>query len=180
VETFTEARKFVENPQYARQRVEALSALDPTVLDAPIVDLVTAFATLRQCFTLQCCYGHFICAPGQDIHNLDPIPPDHSGPVTYRIAYFAFCLEDSAQGRALRQALEGVTRIDPGFIQFGSADWFWDRWPNSYVLQVEPRDHCGKDQAVLESREARRTERARQAFFRGLSDLLRLQSETNG
>jgi len=172
METFREPGAFVENRHYGRDRKEALAALDPKALDAPIVDLVTGFAALPHCFTLQCCYGHFIWAPGQGDHTLERVPPGHAGPVTYRIAYLAICLEDSAAGRRLRQALSQVPRIDPDYIQFGSAGWFWERWPNSYVLQVEPSPHIGKDRAVLERGEALRTERARDAFFGELVELL--------
>lgn len=31
-----------------------------------------------------------------------------------------------------------ITAIEPDYLQFGSADWFWERWLNSYALQVEP------------------------------------------
>lgn len=170
--TFTEPRDLVGNPNYHRDREEALSVLDPKALDAPIADLVTGFAALPHCFTLQCCHGHFIWALGQDDHNIERIPAGHSGPVTYRIAYLAICLEDSARGRELWDALSQAPRIDPGYIQFGSADWFWERWPNSYVLQVEPALHRFEDRAVLDCAEARHTERARDAFFREIGALL--------
>lgn len=124
-----------------------------------------AFNLLPHCFTLQACHGHFLTAPDQDEHSLAAIPDGFEGPVRYRIAYVAFCVEASDRGRALLQRLSGATAVDPGSVQFGSADWFWERWVNSYTLQVEPHAHRFKDQAVLAADEARHTERVRDRFF---------------
>jgi hypothetical protein len=126
LETFTEPREFVENTRYSQDRQDALAALDLGSIDEPIVDIVAGFATLPHCFTLQCCYGHFICAPEQDPHSFEPIPLGYAGLVRYRIAYIAFCLETSRRGWALRERLARVPTVYPGYIQFGSADWFWN------------------------------------------------------
>jgi len=134
-------------------------------IDAPVIDVVRSFMPLPHAFTLQCCHGHFLCEPGQDEHSLAPIPEGHTGSVRYRIAYVAFCLEDSARGRAFGETLARLTTVDPAFVQYGSADWFWERWPNSYTLQVEPEEHRFKDQAVLTAAEARHTQRVRDRFF---------------
>jgi hypothetical protein len=172
VETFTEAREFVGHPRFSLDRRDTLATLDPASVDEPIVDIVAGFASLPHCFTLQCCYGHFVCAPGQDPHSLERIPESHVGLVKYRIAYIALCLEDSPQGRSLRRSLERVAAADPEYVQFGSADWFWERWVDSYVLQVEPVAHRFKDAATLEPAEARRTERVRDRFFDEIRALL--------
>ena len=127
--------------------------------------MVRAFLPLTHAFTLQCCHGHFLCEPGQDEHRLAPIPEAHTGPVRYRIAYVAFCLEDSARGRAFGEALARLTAVDPAFVQYGSADWFWEQWPNSYTLQVEPEEHRFQDQAVLTAAEARHTQEVSDRFF---------------
>ena len=74
METFGEPRDFVKNERYAQARKDALAALDMGAIDAPIVDIVAGFAKLPHCFTLQCCYGHFVCALEQYPHRLDPIP----------------------------------------------------------------------------------------------------------
>lgn len=170
--TFIEPREFVENTRYAKDRQDSLRALDLGSIDKPIVDLVSGFVSLPHCFTLQCCYGHFICAPGQDPNNLEPIPRDHVGIVRYKIAYFAFSIENSRRGRAFRHSLEQVPEVAPDYVQFGSAVWFWDRCVNSYALQVEPIAHQHKDEALLESAEALRTQEARDLFFRKLKALL--------
>ena len=57
-------------------------------------------------------------------------------------------------------------------MQFGSADWFWDQWANSYTLQVEPAAHRFKDQAILTTGEALRVRRARDRFFEELRRVL--------
>jgi hypothetical protein len=61
--------------------------------------------------------------------------------------------------------------------QFGSANWFWERWVNSYALQVEPVAHRLQDEVILEPAEALHTQRARDLFFRELR--ARLDAELN-
>jgi hypothetical protein len=172
VETFTDPRDFVEHPGYAQDRHDALATLEPSAIDRPIADIVVGFTALPYCFTLQSCYGHFICAPEQDQHSLEPVPPSHFGPIRYRIAYMAFCIENSCRGRAFRQALAAIPRIAPSHIQFGSADWFWERWNNSYALQVEPVAYRLQDEVMLEPAEAIRTQAARDVLFRELRAVL--------
>ena len=122
METFKEPREFVENLGYAQDRHDALATLDMSSIDRPIVDIVAGFAALPHCFTLQSCYGHFVCAPQQDPHTLEPTSADYSGPLRYRIAYMAFCVENSPRGRALREAFSQIPGVAPGYVQFGSAE----------------------------------------------------------
>jgi hypothetical protein len=180
LETFTEPREFVKNTRYSRDREAALAALDPASVDSPMVDLVSGFNALPHAFTLQCCYGHFVLAPGEDEHTFDPVPTDHQGPVRYRIAYVAFCLENSPRGRALCRSLSRVPEIDPGFIQFGSANWFWERWANSYVLQVEPVAYRRRDEAELSYAEALHVQSIRDAFFARLREVLAAERGEGG
>lgn len=175
METFSEPKDFVKNERYAQDRKETLAALDLGSVDEPIVDIVAGFAKLSHCFTLQCCYGHFVYSPEQDPHNLDTIPRGYDGLVKYRIAYIAFCFEDSRRGRALRDSLARIAEISPDYVQFGSPDWFWEHWVNSYALQVEPIAHKYKDEAVLEPAEALQTQRIRNLFFRELRALLAIE-----
>ncbi len=173
METLTEPRPFVESRDYARDREDVLRRLDPANIDAPIVELIAAFNTLPFCFTLQSCYGHFISRPGQDDHTLEPVPPEDCGPVRYRIAYVALCLENTAAGRAFHDSLKTAAARDPGYVQFGSADWFWNRHANSYALQVEPVRYMQRDEALLDHGEARRVQERRDLFFEELEKLLR-------
>ena len=172
METFTKPREFVENTRFSQDRQDTLAMLDLNFIDSPIVDIVTGFAKLPHCFTLQCCYGHFVCTPEQDLHNLETIPAGYSGLVRYRIAYIAFSIENNYRGRALRQALAQIPAIAMDYIQFGSADWFWERWVNSYALQVEPVAHQLEDVAILEVAEAIHIQTTRDLFFRELRALL--------
>jgi hypothetical protein len=173
METFTATREFEENPRYFEDRQEALGAVDLDAIDRPIVDLIEGFASLPQCFTIQCCYGHFLYAPGQSPCHLERLPAEHSGEVTYRIAYMAFCIENSPRGRALRDSLETLTRIDPDCVQFGSADWFRNRHRNCYVLQVEPERHKTEDQVVIEHSEALHIQKVRDTFFLKMRELVK-------
>ena len=175
LETFTKAREFVENRGYVPARQKSISELDLASIDDPITDIVKGFSALPHCFTLQCCFGHFICSTKQDRHNIDPIPLGFSGLATYRIAYVALCLENCRRGQALRQSLGRLPAVDPDYVQFGSADWFWERWVNSYALQVEPKAHMLKDEAILGSTEALRTQTARDHFFEELRILLAIE-----
>jgi hypothetical protein len=89
----------------------------------------------------------------------------------------AFCVEAVDRGRAFLERLSRLPEIEPAYVQFGCADWFWDQWPNSYTLQVEPAAHQFKDQAVLTAGEAMQTQRARDRFF---GELRRLLAEEAG
>jgi hypothetical protein len=176
LETFTVPREFVESDRYTQDRLDSLSALDLASIDKPIQDIVSGFATLLHCFPIQSCVGHFICAQSQDIHALDPIPTWYTGPVRYRIAYIAVCIENSPRGHTLRQSLAEIPAIDPTCIQFGSADWFWDQWANSYALQVEPMRYMSKDEAILDVTEALHIQGTRDLFFEELRKLLSVGS----
>jgi hypothetical protein len=180
METFEAAREFVENPAYEPERQASLAVLDLDAIDRPLTDIVAEFARLPHAFTLQCCYGHFLCSPEQDVHSLEPLPRGLAGPVTYRLAYVAFCLENSRRGRALGEALAQLAAIDPEYVQFGSAKWFWNQWQNSYALQVVPRADILKDEALLEPPEAFRTQRVRDLLFSELRILVAEEDRLHG
>jgi len=172
LETFAEPREFVENAGYIRDREHVMSGFATQSIDAPILDVVLGFAKLPQCFTLQSCYGHFAYAGQPDPHNLTPLPAQDIGSVRYRIAYVALCIEHSAMGALLREALEEMRVIDTEYVQFGSPSWFWERYPNSYALQVEPERFMAKDEAVIAYREALHVQRVRDEFFKRLRELV--------
>ena len=175
MQTFTEPREFVDNPRYDADRAEFLAELDLGVIDGPIVGIVGGFSRVPHCFTLQSCYGHFVTSHGEDPRNLDALPPEDCGTVRYRIAYIAFCIENSAAGRALRGALERIPAVAPDHIQFCTCDWWWVRYPNTYALQVEPYRYRFLDEARLEYDEALRVQECRALFFARLEEVLREQ-----
>jgi len=173
LETFTELKELSENSHFQVQKHKVLCDLSNDMIDMPIVSLINGFNELPYCFTLQCCYGHFIYDGQEDTHNLDPLPA--KGIITkveYRIAYIAFCLENNTSGRELLEALKGITDIDPENIQFGCAEWFWNRQINSYALQVEPDRFKHQDTAILDLKEALHIEKIRNTFFIRLNALL--------
>ena len=173
METFTDLKELKENPHYQLQKQEILNSLTDDMLDMPIVNLINGFNKLSCCFTLQCCYGHFVYNSHKDPHNLDPLPATEAvEKVEYRIAYVAFCIENSAAGRELITALTEITHIDPENIQFGCAEWFWKRQINSYTLQVEPDRFKDKDLAILDFSEALHIEKIRNKVFDRLDELL--------
>ena len=102
METFTELKEFAENPHYQLQKQKNLSDLTDSMIDIPIIDLINGYNKLPYCFTLQSFYGHFVYNGQKDLHNLEPLPVTGAlDKVEYRIAYIAFCIENSAAGRGL-------------------------------------------------------------------------------
>ena len=174
METFIPPKDLVDNPHYSAQRRAALADLQDAWIDAPIVEHIRTLNSLPHCFTLQCCYGHFLTSGQADPHNLEPLPvAEVPGSVEYRIAYLALCVENSTAGRELLEVLSEVTAIDPENVQFGCATWFWERQVNSYVLQVEPDRFKDADRAVLDYEEALHIEKTRHAFFDQVQHRLR-------
>ena len=156
-----------------------MTALDIDTIDVPIVDIMRGFQDIHYCFTLQSCYGHFMLADQQDRNSTKRLPiSDGVGPVTYRIAYVAFCLENSPEGKELLEDLRAIPAADPGYIQFGSAEWFWAMQANSYVLQVEPERFKDKDQATIDYQETLHVQKVRDNFFSKLRRLLHEQEKS--
>ncbi|MFC1530808.1 hypothetical protein ACFL5T_00975 [Gemmatimonadota bacterium] len=172
MKTFARPRQLVDNPQYERDRELMLASLGLETIDEPMRELVAGFAKLPYCFTLQSCYGHFVHALQPQPDNLNPLPAHDVGPIKYRVAYLALCLENSIEGRRLRSALGHIPAIDPEYVQFGSPEWFWNRHLNSYALQVEPTRFLDRDVVMIEYNEALRVEQVRHLFFAQLSTLL--------
>lgn len=174
METFTEPRAFVKNSHYHKQRRESLQKLDLSNIDPPIIDIVRGFSKLQYCFTLQSCYGHFLYPGNRDPDNIKPLPVENGiESVEYRIAYLAICIEDSIHGKELFDNLGEIPSVDQEYIQFGSADWFWERQLNSYALQVEPMRHMTRDRCRIDYKEALHVEKIRNQFFEQLTTLLR-------
>ena len=173
METFTAVKDFVHNPNYYEQRQKALRSLNIDTIDQPIVELISSFTKLTYCFTLQSCYGHFVDDIQTDAKNTEPLPvPGVVAWVEYRIAYIALCIQNSALGRELFKDLSALPTISPEYIQFGCAEWFWQRQVNSFTVQVEPERHKTKDQIVVDYQEALHIEGVRNEFFGELGRLL--------
>ena len=51
-------------------------------------------------------------------------------------------------------------------------NWFWERWKNSHILQVQPTALMLKDEAILAAAEALPAQTARDLFFGELRALL--------
>jgi hypothetical protein len=176
VETFVPFIEPVENPDFAAQRGEALADVDADEIDAPIVQLITGFADLPYCYTLQCCHGHFVRDSDTDDHTLARLPDEPRDEVVlYRIAYVTWCIDTEAEGMRLMQDLRAVAAAAPGLVQFGCATWFWERQVNSYVLQVEPERFAHLDKTPLGYGEALRVQAARDDFFVRLAAVLDAQ-----
>jgi len=178
VETYTEARPLVSSPNYDSDRRNALEGLRAEIskdsIDEPTLDVLERFARLPFCYTLQSCFGHFTREPCTDDRNTNRVADIGGTGITlhYRIAYIALCIQNSVQGRVLLEELGAIRNIDPDYIQFGSADWFWKTCVNSYILQVSPFRSACQDHFDVSIEEALRLERTRDRFFDGLRELL--------
>jgi hypothetical protein len=173
METFTNAKELVINSSYQSQRKIQLEGLSDRMIDAPIVEVIHTFNQLPFCFTLQSCYGHFLYGNQRNLHHIEPLPDTNLiDRVEYRIAYIAFCAENSNSGKMLIETLKEITEIAPENIQFCCADWFWKRQVNSYALQVEPDRFKHMDIAMLDYDEALKVEKIRDLFFAKLQETL--------
>jgi hypothetical protein len=173
LETIIEPRKLENNPGFEEQKLKTLDELCDGMIDEPIVNIIRGFNNLPYCFTLQCCYRHFVYDGHWDPHNLDPLlESEQINRVEYRIAYVAYCIDNTEAGRGLLDKLQKITAIDPDNIQFCSARWFWRRQVNSYALQVEPDRFKHKDKIILDYQEALYIENLRGEFFCQLEELL--------
>lgn len=178
METYTEERPLVFSPSYDSDRRKALEELRIEIakgsIDEPMMDIVERFARMQHCYTLQSCFGHFMREFSADDSNTKRVA-EVEGPgsmLHYRIAYLAFCIQNSAKGRTLLEEMKEVAEISPEYIQFGSASWFWDICVNSYVLQVSPLSHACEDHFDVSIEEAFQIERTRDKFFDRMRDIL--------
>ncbi|MCP3929265.1 MAG: hypothetical protein GY705_09220 [Bacteroidetes bacterium] len=142
-------------------------------IDPPLTELIKAFNSLPYCYTLQCCSGHFF----NEILRLNYVSrllfyPEKSDTIQYSIAYIAVCICNCLLGRRLIEGLKKIALMDPEYIQFGCAQWFWQKTVNSYVLQVEPQKYLDKDIISIEYSEAIRVMKARDFFLVKLKDML--------
>jgi len=180
LETFTAIKDFVDNPAFQTQRQNHLNKLNINKIDAPIIEIIQSFAELDYCFTLQSCYGHFRHNNQKSLYNIEPLQiSDNITDVEYRIAYIAMCIENSDMGKELFQGLREIPRTDFDYVQFGCADWFWQRQVNSYVLQVEPKKQMYKDIAIVNYQEALYIEKVRNRLFIQIKNLLQKHIDVN-
>ena len=169
VETYTAPKPFGDNPGFQIDRQFALNCLDAALIDAPLAGLVNDLNKLPYLFTLQCCHGHFLTTDGKEISDFDL--PETIDRVEYRLAYIAFCIENSRPGKAFAQQLKNIPqKVDRSLVQFCSAQWFWDQWLNSYALQVMPQRFREKDSAVIDYQEAGEVKRVRDIFVAFMKD----------
>jgi len=96
--------------------------------------------------------------------------------VEYRIAYIALCMQDSKSGSKLFEELSMIPQIDDKYIQFGCAEWFWERQVNSFALQIEPERYSTKDKVFIDYEEALHIEIIRNKFFKKLKDMIKIRA----
>ncbi|MDY7001919.1 MAG: hypothetical protein SVS15_09085 [Thermodesulfobacteriota bacterium] len=179
METFTRPRAFIRDPGYVQRRNKALTDLAHAKIDPPLVNIIKDFNALPHCFTLQCCFGHFV-VDGQEItleaESLAKYPKDTL--LEYRIAYLALCIENSDAGKRLYRDLSAIEQIGAGYIQFHGADWFWQRHANSYALQAVPERFKAKDTALVDFDEALVLEKTKARMFEEIQKVLVREKES--
>jgi len=176
MQTYKEVQSLEDDPGFTDKREKIVLTLDLRVIDEPIRDIVEGFLKVPYCYTIQCCFGHSVLE-GDDEHNLTPLSTRENLPedteVLWRIPYIAFCIQNSEDGERLIEDLGGLAVIDPYNIQFCSAEWFLQRWTNTYALQVEPERFKEQDTATVGVEEALALEEVRDRFFSGLRGVLK-------
>lgn len=177
METFAGPKPFVDNSEYERNRLVALKTLRSLIatgkIDPPLVDLMTLFSRVSHCYTFQSCFGHFVHERGSDEHTTARLAP-YKGMIStvfYRIAYIAFVLEKSENGLVLCRDLRALALRNPGYIQFGSAGWFWEQSVNTYQIQVALEQEKEKDSFWVTYNEALRLEKMRDMLIRDLATI---------
>jgi hypothetical protein len=179
METFAGPRPFVDNPGYEGNRCVALETLRSLIatgkIDPPLVDLMTLFSRVSHCYTIQSCFGHFVHERESDEHTTARLAPYHGmiSTVFYRIAYIAFVLEKSENGLVLCRDLRTLALRNFGYIQFGSAGWFWEQSVNTYQIQVAPKREKEKDSFWVTYDEALRLENVRDLLIREMAAIAR-------
>jgi hypothetical protein len=178
METFTSARPFTLHPGYASDRDKTNRELEEEMLsgsiDAPLLPIIRDWMPITHCFTVQCCFGHFVHDREPDIENLVP-PSRYRGKietVRYRLAYVAVCIQDTICGREMYADLEELAADNPDYIQFGSAGWFWERLVNTYCIQLEPERLKNTDSGLIAMDEALHLEMLRKNFFQRLAGIV--------
>jgi Uncharacterized conserved protein len=186
METYTSVKPLVFNPGYSTGRQNALDQLKVEIragrIDPPLIDILTMISGLPCCYTLQSCFGHFVHEKQRNEQNFEPLARYEGtvAEVTWRIAYMAFCIEDSPDGRALCSALQDLTTIDPNNVQFGCADWFLEQCVNSYVFQVSPERFRYQDTMILSMQEALQVEHVRDLLFQRLCRIISAHPTRDG
>lgn len=174
METFCIAKPMIPDSDFEDRRQAAVKEIDLRQIDAPLRLLIERLSALPYCFSLQCCWGHFVHDTQLDRHWIDPLGEvREDAAITYRLAYLAVCLKRDESGIKLFDDLKDLTRIDPEYLQFGSADWFWNRQINSYAVQVMPDRFKDRDTAEVTVEEARHLEQVKQRMFEKLDLLVR-------
>lgn len=169
METYINSKPLRHNPHFKAERQVALDNLDLNRIDPHIIDLVKEINRLPCLFTLQCCHGHFLKKDGKEISSLELL--ENYERVEYKLAYIALCIENSLMGNSVRKRLMNIPlSVGLDRVQFCSAQWFWERWLNSYALQVMPVRFKDQDTAQLEYVEAREVAKVRDEFYIFLED----------
>ena len=173
METFTKTKELVPGSNFNEQRNIALKNIDYNEIDIPIIGLIKNILKLDYCFTLQSCYGHFLYQGENNQYNIKPLPIINKNiSINYRIAYIAICIRDNREGKTFLKNLTSLTLINPEYVQLGSAEWFWQRQINSFVLQVEPERFIDKDRVTVDYKEALSIEKVRNQFFIKLNEII--------
>ncbi len=174
MQTYTTAKAFIDDPGFESRRIETVKKLDIKAIDSPIVKIIDILSHVDHCFTLQCCWGHFVHDGQSDQLSIAPLANyTDTTTVEYRIAYMAICIQNSPAGLRLHDDLKAIVHIDPAYIQFGCADWFWKQHVNSYIIQTEPKRFKRFDTAKVDIAEALHLQSVRNRMYQAITEICR-------
>lgn len=173
MQTYCPEKPMVANPDFGKQRTAALASLRKAPLDEPVKKFIHDLANLEFCFTLQSCWGHFVSGSQPDPHAIRTISADSlEGKYHYKIAYLAFCVDNCTEGRNFLARLREIpAAVDPRYVQFGCAGWFWKQQVNSYVLQVQPLENAYVDSLDMSGELALELQGVRDGFFKAMREV---------
>nr|WP_321257385.1 hypothetical protein [uncultured Pseudodesulfovibrio sp.] len=167
METFIPSVPLQNTSNFTQAKAQALKNLDTIPIDMPIKDIVISINKLPYCYTIQCCWGHFVNSKQPDKNNLEVVKKnDIDEKFEYRIAYLALSLENTSAGTFFLDDMKKIPSIvNSNYVQFGCAQWFLQRHINSYVLQVQPSDRAHIDSMTVPQKEALLIQSTRNVFW---------------
>ncbi|MCK5126539.1 MAG: hypothetical protein KAR42_09805 [candidate division Zixibacteria bacterium] len=175
METFNTIHDFVDDSSFERNRDKSISTLPKISIDPPLQNLINLCSLLPCCYTMQCCWGHFVYPGQSDPDSLAPLPESlEVNDVEYRLAYIAFCLQNSKSGRRFRDSMAEIVNLNSEYIQLCSADWFWEQRVNTYQLQVEPERFKHLDKAIIPFTEAKLIEKLKAKVYDQLTKTIEI------
>lgn len=168
MQTFCSEKPLEYNPGFNAKKVRSLKEMSDVDIETPVVEVVNSLNKLPFCFTLQSCFGHFLIE-GENISDSFYFPYSYTDAkeFLYRISYVAICVDSVPESRRLLTLLRDIlNKINTEYLQFGCAEWYWEQYVNSYVIQVQPWNRSNVDSLYVTTEEAQKIRTVRDHFWK--------------